>query len=253
MDHVTCSLVLRCRDYSESDKIVVFLTRDFGKISAIAKGAKRSKRRFVNVLEPFAHVRLLFRQPRNSSLGFVVACDAIELFKNLARDFRCYAYGSYVIELVDRVTTGREISRETYHLVRDALALVDRGKAASGLLRAFEVQLLRQTGYLPPLDSCCRCRRRLAGGAPVYFVAAKGGLTCRDCQPRGGGLIVSEATLKLLLELEQVELKELSSDRFGFSPAVGAEARMLLRGFFGPTVGGPLKSDKLLETVELAG
>ena len=58
----TPAVVVRARVFGESDKIVTFLTRDLGKVTGIAKGAKRSKRRFVNVLEPFTHVSLRLRQ-----------------------------------------------------------------------------------------------------------------------------------------------------------------------------------------------
>jgi len=70
----TPAIVVRARVFGESDKIVTFLTRDLGKVAGIAKGAKNSKRRFVNVLEPFTHVNVRLRQRPSSDLAFINAC-----------------------------------------------------------------------------------------------------------------------------------------------------------------------------------
>jgi DNA repair protein RecO (recombination protein O) len=66
LEERTPAIVLRGRPHGESDKIVTFLTKDWGKVTGIAKGAKRSQRRFVNVLEPFTHVQLRFRSSHSS-------------------------------------------------------------------------------------------------------------------------------------------------------------------------------------------
>ena len=74
---VTPAVVVRTRAFGESDKIVTFLTRDLGKIAGIAKGARRSKRRFVNVLEPFTHVDVTLRVPR-SQVRFLRSARIVE-------------------------------------------------------------------------------------------------------------------------------------------------------------------------------
>src|SRR5512134_3304740 len=68
---VSLAIVLRWRPYGESDKIVTFLSEDFGKLTGIAKGAKRSRRRFPNSLEALARVRMHFRLRPNASLAFL--------------------------------------------------------------------------------------------------------------------------------------------------------------------------------------
>jgi DNA repair protein RecO (recombination protein O) len=73
------AIVLRWRAYGESDKIATFLTEDFGKLTGIAKGAKNSRRRFPNSLEPLARVRVHFRQKPTANLAFlrVASCAAV--------------------------------------------------------------------------------------------------------------------------------------------------------------------------------
>src|SRR5215475_8389966 len=96
-EELTTAIVLRTRTYGESDKIVTFLTRDWGKVTGIAKGAKRSRRRFVNVLEPFTHVQLRFRPSRANDLAFILGCDLIRSFRAPGRDLQRYALASYLV------------------------------------------------------------------------------------------------------------------------------------------------------------
>ena len=76
IEESSAAIVLRARDYSESDRIVTLLTRDFGKLSGIAKGAKASRRRFERKLEPFSHVMLYFRRRPNGQLVFITRAEA---------------------------------------------------------------------------------------------------------------------------------------------------------------------------------
>ena len=94
---VTPAIVLRSWPFGESDKIVSFLTERYGKVTGIAKGAKRSRRRFVNTLELFSLVNLRFQDRPHSALAFVYACDPIRHFKELTTSLEKIAYASYFV------------------------------------------------------------------------------------------------------------------------------------------------------------
>src|SRR5216683_4304241 len=79
VEEASPAIVLRTRDYSESDRIVTLLTREFGKLSGIAKGAKVSRRRFERKLEVFSHVMLYFRRRPRGELVFITKAEAGEL------------------------------------------------------------------------------------------------------------------------------------------------------------------------------
>lgn len=243
-------MVLRDRDYSESDKLVVFLTSDFGKIAGIAKGAKRSRRRFVNTLEPFSHVRLRFRQSRATDLAFILACDLVESFKNLLTDFARYAHAAYAVELVDRVTQGRESTAETYRTLHHLLDRINRGSIGTGLLRAFELDVLHQTGYLPRLDSCQGCGSDLTIEANAWFLPGEGGLRCGRCRRGAGGFFVSREALAFLLAVERRGLGGVAVEGLSLPLPVAREARVVTRGLLGATLGGPLTSDRLLAELD---
>ncbi len=287
---VTPAIVIRARAFGESDKIVTFLTRDRGKLSGIAKGAKRSKRRFVNVLEPFTHVSVRLRERSSSELAFISACDLVDAYHTFARDLTKFAHASYVLELTDRMVRGHEAGREIYDLVRETLALLDRSEHATsplharptgegvvrdgplrqpsagigiggdapaptarapwpGILRAFELRLLRSTGYEVVLDRCTRCGTTLAPDAPGYAHPARGGVSCGACRGDGRTYVASPHTLRRLRELQTMPLQTAQGADFMLAPGVAAEARILVRGFLSATLTAPLASERLLETL----
>src|ERR1700756_3736280 len=95
------AIVLRARDYAEADRIVTVLTRDFGKLSGIAKGAKASRRRFERKLEPFTQAILSFRRRPHGQLVFITRAERIDGAPGEFSDLAKIALGSYMVELAD--------------------------------------------------------------------------------------------------------------------------------------------------------
>jgi len=246
---ITPAVVVRTRAFGESDKIVTFLTRDLGKIAGIAKGAQRSKRRFVNVLEPFTHVDVTLRLRPGSDLAFVNACVLRDAPITIARDLFKFAYASYVLELTDRMVREREAGPDTYELVRDAIALLENGETEAGILRAFELHLLRLTGYEPELGHCRRCGVGSAGGTPMYVHPARGGVLCIRCRGEGRAYLASQPVLERLIAFQQVPFDGRDGERYRLAPSMAAEARALVRCFFAANLTAPLASEKLLESL----
>jgi DNA repair protein RecO (recombination protein O) len=244
----TPAVVMRVRAFGEADKIVTFLTRDLGKVAGIAKGAKRSKRRFVNVLEPFTHVHVTLRQRPTTDLAFIESCELVDVHLTLVRDLGKFAYASYMLELTDRLVHGREAGEETYELVREALALLDRAAPEAGMLRGFELHLLRLTGYEPVFDRCQRCGAGLATVDHMYVQPLQSGVRCPRCRGEGRTYVASRQTLERLVALQHARF-DASADgsRFVLPPSTASEARALVRSFFAPSLTKPLVSERLLD------
>jgi len=174
------AIVLRWRAYGDSDKIATLLTRDFGKLTGIGKGARNSRRRFANSLEPLARVRVYFRQRPNASLAFLDSCDLLQATP--VEPIR-FAYGSYLAELVEQLTVEWSPVEGVYAILDEALSALASGPATAGLLRGFEMKLLHRIGLAPQLSRCNRC----AGPLPedhALFSPALGTFWCATC---GGG------------------------------------------------------------------
>jgi len=236
--------VLRARAQGESDKIVSFLTRDFGKLSGIAKGALRSRRRFMASLEPFTHVRLEFRSRSQSDLCFVESAEIVRGPRKLAFDLERYAYSTYVVELVDSMVEGREAEAAIFDLAEATLERIDGSPEtpAADWLRSFEVRLLTLTGLEPRLERCARCERAADDRDFVFhFNPRTGTMLCRACGD-GSGMAVSSGAARYLKALRNGAGEPSEA-------AHAAEVRVLLQTFIAHHVRRPLRSPALLREI----
>src|SRR5260370_8504147 len=106
IEESTPAIVLRARDYADSDRIVTLLTRNAGKLSGIAKGAKASRYRFERKLEPFSHVMLYFRRRPHGQLVFITRAEAAGVKPVcLEDDLGRFPLGTYLLELAQALTS----------------------------------------------------------------------------------------------------------------------------------------------------
>jgi DNA repair protein RecO (recombination protein O) len=212
--HVTPAIVLRTWPIGESDKIVSFLTENHGKLTGIAKGAKRSRKRFVNSLEPFSLVNLRFQDRVHSNLAFILASDLSLGFKNLLTSLEKISLASYLVEITDGLIGEREENLLVFRHLRDALIHLEKQAMSLSFLTFFELKLLQLVGYQPWLDCCKRCgrERRDASGTRWHFSARDGGILCDPCSRlRKEIFTLSATTLEIMMNL-QGEKNVMASD-----------------------------------------
>jgi DNA repair protein RecO (recombination protein O) len=250
---VTKAIVLRSWPFGESDKIVSFLTEDHGKVTGIAKGAKRSRKRFVNTLEPFSLVSLSFQDRPHSTLAFVHACDLIRAFKGLTVSLEKIAHASYLMEVTDGLAGEREENRLLFEHLREGLVfLEDRGTSLS-FLTFFELKLLKLSGYQPMLEHCRRCGKNWAPDlqAKWRFSPRDGGILCESCSTfRKEAVPLSREALYVLAELQKAN--SILARHLSFLPSVLKEGRSALLRFIQFQLNKELKSAPFLETFSFA-
>src|SRR5512134_3321502 len=115
--YTTNAIVIHSFHYGESDKIVTFFTKDFGKIKGIAKGARRSKKRFQNVLGLFSHLRLIFFDREGMGLVRAESGDLLNAFPNIRENLKKIYYGNYYLELVNEMAGEREANPDAFDLL----------------------------------------------------------------------------------------------------------------------------------------
>src|SRR4029077_19691439 len=141
------AILLRARDYADSDRSVTLLTLTMIKLSGRAKGAKASRYRFERKLEPFSHVVLHFRRRPHGQLVFITRAEAADLAQHvLDDDLAKIALGSYMLELTDALTTEESEAAEAYRVLSDGLGTLAANIADSALRQAFEMRLLGWAG-----------------------------------------------------------------------------------------------------------
>lgn len=176
----TEAIVARSIRYGEADKILHLYTPTHGRLSAIAKGARRARSRFGARLEPFFHVRLVLHESRRE-LHTVTGVDTITAHTGLRERAVTLDAAARACDAVIRLFESAEPHPEVFHLLANQLALLDSGPAhataANGL--AFRLKLLLAAGFLPQLATCAGCgeTEHLSG-----FSAAAGGVVCGACQ-----------------------------------------------------------------------
>jgi DNA repair protein RecO (recombination protein O) len=216
-------LILRVTDFSETSRIVVVFTREFGKLSALAKGGRRLKGPFESALDLLATCQIVFLRKSTSGLDLLTEARLVQRFRPQDRDLTSLYAGYYVAELLLGLTEDYDPHPQLYAAAMTALEdFHESANVRRGILR-FELVLLREIGQLPEFESCVGCGAELTEGRSFGFWVSQGGLICPACQREGFSQIAihagSAAALRLLagdseqawrrLELSLQQYKEM--------------------------------------------
>ncbi|MGM0681393.1 MAG: DNA repair protein RecO [Thermodesulfobacteriota bacterium] len=177
----TRAVTIGVTDYGDSDKIVTFYSEKFGKITGIAKGAKRSKKRFVNKLEFFSLLDLTLNSSGKSPLLRLDQAEIIKTFHTLCEDYRKYTAAMLIIELIRVLTRENDRDEDLFQLLTWGLEILIKKDEIAETLALFQLKLLDITGFLPQLTRCVFCRREPSGRSA--FVPSADGILCPDCLP----------------------------------------------------------------------
>jgi len=252
IQHRTEAIVLRLLDYGESDRIVTFYTAGFGKLRGIAKGARRSRKRFANALEPFSCSQILFSRQGLDSLALIEGSDVICHFPAIRADLEKTLSASYLIDLTDRFTMEDKKNEMLFALLHAFLKMIETGPVTEAILRFFEIRILKLSGYDPVLDHCLICKTPLEKERTYRFKAADGGLTCMECRPDSPDAIpVSLGTIRTLLLGREMEIDRLG--RLVLTDQSADESRQLLAHFIRHILGRELKSVHVLNEIRSMG
>ncbi len=175
--------MLRTHKLGEADRIITLLTREHGRVRAVAKGVRKTTSRWGSRLEPFTHVDLQLAEGRN--LDVVTQAETLDPFAaGLGRDYERYTAGSVMLETADRlVTEERQPSLQQFLLLVGGLRAMTAGEhRPSQVLDSYLLRSLAVSGYAPSFDHCARCGDP---GPHRWFNPSAGGVLCPDCKLPG--------------------------------------------------------------------
>ena len=204
--HTAEALILRTYKLSEADRIVVFLTRDRGKKRGVAKGARRTRSRFMGALEPLTEVRIAYFEKERRELVGINYAEPVRSPLALATG-DALGYVSYFAELLDEWAQEADADERLYRLGVSMLEALTAGAPVEPLARYFEYGLLRLQGVYP------ESRGTLSDGALLFLSASRGLSPNRVAELPGGQRVLKElegvhrALITMHLE------KSLKSDR----------------------------------------
>ncbi len=224
----TSGIVLSVSDHGESDKLVTFLSPDIGRATGIAKGAKRSKQRFVNKLEPFSLLRLMYRAGRNGGLLFLSEAELANAFFLLRQRYDCFVVAMFACELVLRFTREQDPDPAIFSLLLWTLQALESGRDPLQVAALFHLRLLGAAGYQPRLDSCGLCAEPVRPGRSYTLHPGSGLLVCDRCRhdvPESASSL-SVQTLKFLYKAQSIDLQHL--DRLRLPRRTANETLLIL-------------------------
>jgi DNA repair protein RecO (recombination protein O) len=257
MDDGDLGVVLRTTPLRESDLLVVLYTVEHGKISAVARGGRKSQRRFAGALQLLVLGRYqLGRRPRGD-LWSLESADVVREWSKLASDVIAVAHASYVVELAGALLPPEQAEPHALELIValwDSLA--DHGPSPAAL-RAVELAMLDLAGHRAALDACAACGRTELANA--VFDPTRGGAICRTCaaESRGPGIRPLAAGTLAYLRAVAASSSPGEARALDLDPAFDATDRVSGReaivAMVLALVGKPLKSLEYIAKLGAAG
>ena len=224
------AVVLKVSDLGESDKIVTLYSRQLGKVAGIAKGAKKSKKRFSNKLEAFSLLEILYNDRGNSGLVRIVEADLLSPFISLREKYDRYVGAALACELIYYWSKDYDADSDIFNLLIWALQSIDSGKSSRVVQIFFQIKLYTLLGYQLHLSCCIKCGIAEKEGKPYVFHPGRHGLLCRNCSPSTMSreiISLSMNTIKLLQHSQDLPMEKL--ERLRFNDASIREALSLFR------------------------
>ncbi|MGH7390985.1 MAG: DNA repair protein RecO [Candidatus Rokuibacteriota bacterium] len=245
----TAAVVIGGFPLGESDRVVTFFSRQYGKIRGVARAARRIRSRFAGALELGTLGELVFFDTGRSDLVRVDHFDVLRPFAHVRDDLGRLGHAAWIVELVGRLTADRDANPAVYGLLVRALGSVDAGAAAGRVAVAFGLRCVEALGHRLRTDACASCGRRvaLAQGTVAVDVDA-GGVLCGACGAGRRDTVALAAGSALALQrLRAMAWHEATAVRLG---AAERELRMLLERQVAALTGHPPRSARFVRTVE---
>lgn len=247
----TRAIVIKSMNLSESDRIITFMTENYGKVKCVAKGARKVKNRFWGALEPMSLIHLIYFGKDHQSLFRLNHCDIIKSFQTIRDDFSKLYTGVYFVDLIDSMILEGHREPKIFGLLYQALAALNQQTELEPLRRLYEIRLLSLSGYTPQLEHCVLCKNSPKNGM-IPFSYAHNGILCNTCADRARiDIQFSTGTRNYIKKLLEVEIK--TCERLKFPKSQTEEIEKVTHRLILSHLGRELKSYPFIKNMaELA-
>lgn len=241
------AIVLHRLSFGETDRIVTLYTRERGKVSSIAKGARKPISRLAGATEVLTYGK--FHLAVGKNLDIIAQVEVKESFPRIRGDLHRVAHCTYMAELLDKFVEEHEPNADIFDLLLSALYLTERPNDPEKIAHMFELQFVQLVGYEPVLDRCLRCRRPITSG-DLFFSPSLGGLVCRECGPLPEDAIqVSQEVLETMRRLLEAEAPDI--ERMEIPREVMDQVARVMRWYIRYRAERELKSLEFLQTLKV--
>ncbi|SDZ84902.1 DNA replication and repair protein RecO [Desulfuromusa kysingii] len=221
--HSCEALVLRHINYGEADVILSLFTPDYGLQKGFAKSARKSRKRFAAVLDPFTQAIFQWKSGRGN-FWLLQDSELLTARVGLRADLQRLALASYGVELVELLLEEGQLHSVIYELLCSFLDYLDRGGDHLSAKLLFELRLIYLLGYMPHLLHCSECLK-IFDDEPIRFDAIRGGSLCLQCAG-SAGVPIGLGTVGSLARSLNVGHQQF--DAFSFGRKTIQEASLIL-------------------------
>lgn len=242
-------IVLNKRDLRETSIILEIYTKEFGKINGVLKGIRTDAKKFASNLEPFSLNEIIFYRKINSHLHLVSQADKIENFTGIRQSIERTTAASFMIELINSVMQLEDKNEEIYSLALSSLKELETNYNPEKIATIFKIKMLNLSGFKPHFDSCVTCADKIMGQSK--FSLSLGGLLCPRCMSKDpASRSIFRGTIATVLHIERNTFT--ASLNLGMNPQIKKELDLILNSFLNFHLGRELKSQKLINKLEIA-
>lgn len=238
---IVMGMVLSAMPVNEYDKRITILTRERGKITVFARGARRPGSQFMAATDPFAFGE--FELFEGKSAYNLKKASIQNYFRELAMDIDRVTIGFYFTEFAGYFCQENNDEREMLKLLYQSLRALENTKIPAELIRAvFELKAITIEGQGPGVFSCIKCGKK---EKLCYFSVKSGGMFCRECgsMVRDPGMEILDATRYTLQYVLATPVAKLYS--FTLSPEVLCEFQTIMKEYLDRYVHHEFKSLKV--------
>ena len=233
-------IVLNEKAYGETSKIINVITKQYGIIGIIAKGARTLKSEFRTTTTKlsYGYFNIIYKEGKLSTLMNV---DIINPFKNIVKDIEKISYASFILELTEQVI--KQTHKNIFDIMISSLEKINEGYDPLIILNIVELKYLDYLGVMPILDRCSVCG---STNNIITLSSDKGGYVCKNCHTNEK--IISEKAIKLIRMFYYVDISKITKLEIG--NVTKHEINEFLDMYYDTYTGLYLKSKSLLKNIE---
>lgn len=239
-------VIIRTQDYKETHKIITLFSDKLGKITALARGAKKPKSRMAAATQPFIYGEYLVYINKGKGLGTIQQASIVHSMRQIREDIEKNAYASYVLEITDKIAENKQPLPYIYNELFHTLKWIAEHDEYIIPAMMYELKMYEVGGFAPILNRCAQCN---STQLPYYFSVNEGGVLCSQCSQIDPQSIMLQGKLAHIFHAFQqvsiekignVSLKQSNKDLF----------RMLLDSYYDSYGSYPIKTKRFIRQLD---
>lgn len=244
-------VIIRRQNFGEADRLVTFFSDRYGKIRAVAKGARRPAAKMAGTLELFFNVKLRLAEGKN--LDIIVESNPVAVWRSIREDLAKMQLASYLGEIVDKTTQENQTHPGVYRLLIESFEYINvaglsaqAGYVASNVASDFfRLRIMKELGYEPSVERCAVSHEKLEAGLN-YWSSSSGGVVCSDHAKQAERAVqIEDNTVKMMRLMLNRDLRQTA--QIEAPEKIKTQTHRIINDFFEYHFDINLKSKKYVE------